>query len=182
MKKITLFLSILLVGAITVAVVGKKDLAPENPKSERREVRENRRAERQAQMEKQIDSIMIAKRWRFVPTTIQQEPAGRMQILSNPQFEIRVWDGSADIFIPYISGVTPPYKNRIINYTVSILERYVTVQTEDGWDVSFNTSLFSASTFTFKFSINAKFGTTTLTLSNIWNNDVTYTGMVYPIY
>lgn len=182
MKKITLFLSILLIGATIYAVVGKRDLAPENPKSERREIRENRRAERQAQMERQIDSIMLAKRWIFTPHTIQQEPAGRMQILTNPQFEIRVWDGSADIFIPYISGAVPPYKHTIINYTISMLSRYVAEQTDDGWNVSFSTSLFSASTFTFKFEINAKFGTTTLTLSNVWSNDVTYTGSVTPIY
>ncbi len=182
MKKITLFLSILLVGAIIFAVVGNKELTPENPKSERREVRENRRAERQAAMERQIDSIMIAKTWIFTPHTIQQEPAGRMQILTNPQFEVRVWDGSADVFLPYIAGVTPPYKKRIINYTIPMLNDYAAIQTEDGWAVSFNTTLFSASTYTFKFEVNAKFGTTTLTLSNVWNSDVTYTGSITPIY
>ncbi len=182
MRRSTLILSLLFVGAICYTVIGDKTTENPNPKSERREVRENRRAERQAQMEQEIDSIMIAKAYVFRPSSIQREPAGRMNMLSNPNFEIRVWDGAADVFIPYISGVVPPYKHTIINYTLPFLSNYVAVQTENGWEVTFTSSLFSASTYTFKFEVNAKFGTSTLTLSNTWNNDVTYSGIITRIY
>ncbi len=182
MKKIQIFLALIILGAATFAVIGKKETSPEHPKSERREVRENRRAERQAQMEQMIDSIMIAKAYVFVPQTAQQEPAGKMYMLSNPNFEIRIWDGSADIFLPYITGITPPYKHTLINYTLPSLNKYVAIQTDNGWTVTFESDLFSASTYNFELEVNAKFGTTTLTLSNTWNNDVTYTGIVQQIY
>lgn len=182
MKKTTLFLSVLLIVALSFVVIGSIDSDPQNPKSERREIRENRRAERQAAMEREIDSIMIAKAWIFRPQTVQREPAGRMNMLSNPNFEIRVWDGAADIFIPYIEGITPPYKHTIINYTMPLLNNYVAIQTENGWQVTFKTSLFTASDFTFIFNVNAKFGTTTLTVKNTWNNDVTYNGSISRIY
>lgn len=185
MQKTRVKFSILLlivVGFATYIVTGQKEDVNPNPKSERREVRENRRAERQAEMEQQIDSIVMARAFQFTPTTIQHEPAGRMLMLSNPQFEIGIYDGAADIFIPYISGITPPYRHSIINYTVPILNKYISIQTDNGWDVSFTTSLFSASEYKFDFEINAKFGTTTLTISNTWNNDVTYTGTISRYY
>ncbi len=182
MKKTTLFLSTALAIAICFAVVGNKSSEPTSPSAERREVRETRRANRQAAMERQIDSIVMAKAFTFYPQTMQQEPAGRMQMLSNPNFEIRIMDNAADIFLPYIKGITPPYRHTILNYTISGLDRYISIQTDEGWSVKFRSSLYGAATYTFNFEINAKFGTTTLTLSNTWDNDVTYMGTIRPIY
>ncbi len=182
MKRTTLFLSVALVVAICFAVIGGKTEAPADPKSERREVRENRRTERQAAMEAQTDSIILARSYIFRPQSAQREPAGSLHLLSNPQFEVRVWDGSADIFLPYFEGITPPYRKVLLNNTILFLDNYVAIQTDNGWDISFSTSLYSASTFTFKFEVNAKFGTTKLTISNTWNNTVTYMGMLSKIY
>ncbi|MFI3305437.1 MAG: DUF4251 domain-containing protein [Rikenellaceae bacterium] len=181
MKRATI-VGVIIAAALTYSVVANRESDNPNPKSERREVRENRRAERQAAMEREIDSLMVARAFVFRPSTIQREPAGRMTMLSNPNFEIRVWDGAADIFLPYISGVVPPYRHEIINYTLPLLSAYTALQTENGWTLSFQSNLFSASTYTFKFDINAKFGTTTLTLANTWNNNVTYTGIISRIY
>lgn len=182
MKKNIILLASLLIGTLCVAVIGSKSQDPENPKSERREVRETRRATRQAEMEHQIDSMMLVKRWIFRPQSIQREPAGRMQFLNNPQFEVRVWGNSADVFLPYIKGITPPYRHTIINYTLPFLNDYVAVQGDNGWSVTFKSSLLSASEYTFKFEVNSKFGTTMLTLSNPWENDVTYSGILTRIY
>lgn len=178
MKKITLFLSLLLICAVGFSVVGRKNTTPD-PTQEPREIREQRRAARQAAMEKRIDSIVLSKTFRFLPNTMQQEPAGRMQPLSNANFEVDIWSGNtAEIFLPYIKGIVPPYHHTIINYTVPGIENYTSEQTTDGWRVSFDTSLFSASTYTFILDINAKFGTTTLSLKNQWYNTVQYSGVV----
>lgn len=183
MKNLSALLLLLLIGvSVSYKVVGNKESTPTHPKSERREIRENRRAVRQAESERLIDSIMIAKAFVFRPSTIQREPAGSMIMLSNPNFEIRVLDGAADIFLPYISGAVPPYRHSIINYTLPMVSKYVAIQTENGWQVTFNSNLFTASTYTFQFEINSKFGTTTLKLSNTWNNDVTYSGYITQIY
>lgn len=181
MKKITLFLTLMLICAVGFAVIGKRNTTPK-PDQEPREIREQRRAARQAAMEKKIDSIVLAKAFQFNPNTMQQEPAGSMQMLSNANFEVGIWNGRADIFIPYIKGIVPPYHHTIINYTVGDLQNYISEQTEDGWRVSFSTSLYSASTYNFIFEINAKFGTTTLTLKNQWYNTVQYTGTITQYY
>lgn len=181
MKKITLFLTLLLICAVGFAVIGKKNSSL-NPTQEPREIREQRRAARQAAMEKKIDSIVLAKAFQFRPNTMQQDPAGRMQMLSNANFEVGIWNGTADIFLPYIKGVVPPYRHTIINYTVGGLNNYTTEQTDNGWRVSFDTSLFSASSYTFIFEINAKFGTTTLLLKNQWYNTVQYSGTITQYY
>ncbi|MFI3247918.1 MAG: DUF4251 domain-containing protein [Rikenellaceae bacterium] len=181
MKKITLFLTLLLISAVGIAVIGKKNNSS-NPSQEPREIREQRRAARQAAMEKKIDSIVLAKAFQFMPNTMQQEPAGRMQMLSNANFEVGIWNGAADIFIPYIKGITPPYRHTIINYTIPSMENYITEQTDDGWRVSFSTNLFSASTYTFIFEINSKFGTTTLNVKNQWYNTVQYLGTITQYY
>ncbi len=183
MRRSTLFLSIALVIAVCCAVVAASSSNdPSNPKSERREVRENRRAQRQATMEREIDSIVMAKAFIFSPQTAQQEPAGKYMMLSNPNFEVRVWDNSADVFIPYMMGATPPYRSVLLNCTISGLNEYTTVQTDDGWLISFDSNLYSSSSFKFKLEVNAKFGTATLTVSNIWNTTMTYGGMLSKIY
>ncbi len=181
MRRYLLLFSLLIVGAICYTVVGDKDETPANPASERREVREARRAQRQAEMEHMIDSIVVARAYIFYPQTIQLEPAGRMTNLSNPNFELRVWRGAADIFMPYISGFTPPYRHTIFNSTVTILNDYISRQSENGWNISFQADLYNASGCTFELDVSSKFGTTTLTIDNPWGNDVEYTGILSQI-
>ncbi|MFI3258946.1 MAG: DUF4251 domain-containing protein [Rikenellaceae bacterium] len=182
MKRSTFILSSLLIVAVCFVVIGDKSAPSANPKSERRELREARRAEQQAAMEREIDSIVLARAFIFRPQTAQVEPAGRMLMLSNPNFEVRIWDGAADIFIPYISGPIPPYRHTIINYTITRLDGYTAIQTENGWRITFSSGLYTASRFNFDFEINSKFGSTTLTLSNTMNNEVSYSGMITKIY
>lgn len=178
MKKISLFLTLLIVCAVGFTVIGKRN-STSDPTQEPREIREQRRATRQAAMERKIDSIVLNKSFRFLPTSMQQEPAGRMQPLANANFELDIWSSNtAEIFLPYIKGMVPPYHRTIINYTVTGLSNYINEQTEDGWRVSFTTSLFLASTYTFILDINSKFGTTTLYIKNTWYNTVQYNGIV----
>ncbi len=185
MKKYLLFLFALLIGVASFAIIQSDDDSPKRDpaaKAERRELREKRRAERLERYEKFIDSLILSRNWQFNPQTMQQEPAGAMRIITNPNYEVTLWDDTADICIPYIKGYVPPYYMTIINYTVPGISNYMAEQTSEGWMVSFTTSLYSATTYTFIFEISAKMGGGTLTIKNPWYNTVQYTGTITQLY
>lgn len=189
MKKYLFLFALLLAAIATVAVIGGPGAGTNgeprrdpSAKQERREVREKRRAERLAKYEKFVDSLILSRNWEFNPQTMQREPAGSMRILSNPNFTVGLWDEMVDICLPYIKGLVPPYYLTILNYTVPTIENYVAEQTAEGWSVSFQTSLFSASTYTFTFDISSKVGGAVLTIRNPWYNTVQYTGTISQLY
>ena len=163
-----------------VSVIGqKKNLSP---KEERREVREERRAQRLAEYEKMMDSLVLSRNFQFNPQTMQQQPAGPMRSILNPEYSVGSWGSVADICLPYIKGYTPPYYVTILNYTIPSLENYLTEQTHEGWMVSFQSSLFSGSTYTFVFEIYSRTGGATLTIKNPWYSDVQYSGTISQLY
>jgi len=180
MKKTVIIVLGLLLCAAAVTVIGQKKQL--SPKQERREVREKRRAERIARFERTIDSIVLARNFQFNPQTMQRQPAGPMRQIMNPEFNVGIWDGTADICLPYIKGYVPPYYPTIINYTVSDVQGYTTEQTHEGWLVSFSTSLFSASTYTFTFEIYSRTGGAVLTITNPWYSPVQYNGSISQLY
>ena len=145
MKKTVIIVLGLLMCAAAVTVIGQKKVL--SPKQERREVREKRRAERIANYEQFMDSLVQSRNFQFNPQSMQRQPAGPLRQIMNPEFSLGIWDGTADICLPYIKGYVAPYYVTIINYTVSDLQGYTTEQTQEGWMVSFSTSLFSASTY-----------------------------------
>ncbi len=180
MKKAVIILSGLLLCAAAATVIGQKKVL--SPKEERREVREKRRAERIANYEKMMDSLVLSRNFQFNPQTMQRQPAGPMRQIVNPSFNVGIWDGTADICLPYIKGYVPPYYTTVINYTVSDLQGYTPEQTHEGWMVTFNTSLYSAGTYTFTFEIFSRTGGANLTISNPWYNPVQYTGSISQLY
>lgn len=186
MKKYLLFLIVVAAALVSFAVIGSSSPAPDQssePRSaEQRAAREQRRSERLESYARTIDSIVQARSFQFNPQTMQQEPAGAMRIISNPNYEIGVWENAVDICIPYIKGYVPPYYLTVINYTMPSVENYITEQTPEGWSVRFQTSLFSASTYTFHFEISTKIGGATLTITNPWYNPVQYTGTISQLY
>ena len=97
----------LLLCAAAVTVIGQKKVL--SPKQEQREVREQRRAERLANYQKTMDSIILSRNFQFNPQTMQQQPTGPMRQIMNPTFSVGVWDGTVDICLPYIKGYVPPY-------------------------------------------------------------------------
>lgn len=147
-------------------------------RSERHREREQRRAERLAAYERYIDSIVLARNFKFVPQSIEQEPAGAVRTLNNPSYQISVWGSEVDICLPYIKGITPPYYFVLFNYTLPSVNRYVTQQTNEGWLVTFTTPLFSASDYDFSLDIYSSSGSATLTISSTWYPDVTYNGSI----
>ncbi len=183
MKKRLLFFGIVALCAVGVgvAVIGQSDNKL-SAKQEKREVREKRRAAKQEAYEKMIDSIVLSHTFQFNPQTMQQQPAGSTKMMQNPNFNVGYWDGTIDVFLPYIKGYVPPYHNVILNYTLPSVENYTTVQTDDGWRVTFDSSLFSASSFTFILEVSSKFGGATLTIKNPWYNAVQYYGSISKLY
>ncbi len=180
MKKRLLFVFIVTLCALAAAVSQSNNKL--TAKQEKREVREQRRAQKQAAYEKLIDSIVLSHTFQFNPQTMQRQPAGSMKLLSNPNFTLGYWDGTIDVFLPYIKGFTPPYHNVILNYTLPSVQNYTTVQTDGGWIVTFDSSMFSGSTYTFVLEISSRYGGGTLTVKNPWYSDVTYTGSISKLY
>ncbi|MBO5961799.1 MAG: DUF4251 domain-containing protein [Alistipes sp.] len=179
-RKILITLSIIF--AVGVCVIGytQATTKPSSDKAQQREQRhierEQRRAERQAEYEKYINSIILARNYQFSPQSMQQEPAGPVRLLNNPNFGIQVWGSEVDIFLPYIKGVTPPYYTVMFNYTMPSVDRYITEQTQEGWLVTFASSLFSGSDYDFSLEIYTSSGSATLTISSPWYPDVQYIG------
>ena len=150
-------------------------------REQRHKEREQRRAERLAAYERFIDSIVLARNFKFIPSSVQQEPAGPTRLLNNPNYELAVWGTEVDVCLPYIKGVTPPYYFVLLNYTLPSVSKYITEQTHDGWNVSFSSSLFSATDYNFSLDIYSSSGTATLTLSSTWYPDVQYNGSIITI-
>ena len=180
MKKTVIIVLGLLLAATAFTVIGQKKIL--SPKEERREVREKRRAERIANYEKFMDSLVLSRNFQFNPSTMQRQPAGPMRQIMNPAFNVGVWDGTIDICLPYIKGYVPPYYVTVINYTVPDVQGYTTEQTHEGWMVTFSTSLFSASTYTFTFEIFSRTGGANLTITNPWYRPVQYSGSISQLY
>ena len=180
MKKTVIIVLGLLLAATAFTVIGQKKIL--SPKEERREVREKRRAERIANYETFMDSLVLSRNFQFNPSTMQRQPAGPMRQIMNPAFNVGVWDGTIDICLPYIKGYVPPYYVTVINYTVPDVQGYTTEQTHEGWMVTFSTSLFSASTYTFTFEIFSRTGGANLTITNPWYSPVQYSGSISQLY
>ena len=150
-------------------------------REERHKAREARRAERLAAYERFMDSIVLARNFRFLPSDIAQQPAGPTRQLSNPNYELAVWGSEVDVCLPYIKGVTPPYYFVLLNYTLPAVSKYITEQTRDGWNVSFSSTLFSATDYNFSLDIYSSSGTATLTISSTWYPDVQYDGTIVTV-
>ena len=113
---------------------------------------------------------------------MQRQPAGPMRQIMNPNFDVQVWDGTVDVCLPYVKGYMPPYYVTVLNYTIPDVKGYTTEQTHEGWMVTFSSSLFSASTYTFTFEIFTRTGGATLTITNSAYNPVQYSGSISQLY
>ena len=180
MKKTVIIVVGLLLCAAAVTVIGqKKNLSP---KEERREVREKRRADRIASFEKTMDSVILSRNFQFNPSSMQRQPAGPVRQLINPNFTVGFWDGTVDVCLPYIKGYVPPYYYTVLNYVLPSVEGYRAEQTNEGWIVTFSTTLFSANDYTFTFDIYSSSGGANLTISSVWYNPVQYSGTITQVY
>ena len=140
------------------------------------------RAERQAEFEKYVDSIVLSHNFEFNPQTAQRMPAGNMVFLSNINYTVTLWRGTLDVCLPYWVGYTPPYRYVLLNTVTPNLRTILTKQTDEGWQVSFKANLYAAEDYNFVFDINSKYGGATLTISSLWYNPVQYSGTITRVY
>ncbi len=171
------------IGAMAQTQPAPAKTPAETPKQERemrREEREKEREAKQAQFENYIDSVVMTHDFRFLPQDFQMQPAGRLRQISNPNFRIGIYPTYVDICVPYFVGMTPPYAITIMNYTVPNPSKMLYVQKKDnkGWDISFETNLYSSNNYRFKFSIEGQTGECTLDIESDFLNTVTYTGTI----
>lgn len=161
------------------------DAVAQSPEAEQRhlshEERIARRAERLAALSAEIDSLVLSHNFEFNPQSVQVQPAGQMHMFANANFVTTLWRGTLDICLPYYAGMMPPYRYVVINQVVPYLRDYLTVQTHDGWNVSFKATLNDGNDYTFLYNIYSH-GGATLTISNTWYSPVQYTGTITKVY
>ena len=191
MKRIIVWMAAAAVVVSAVAVTAQQQSKSQRAqtKSQRPEVREQRheervkrRAERLAAFEKHMDSIILSRNFQFNPSSMQRQPAGPVRQLINPNFTVGFWDGTVDVCLPYIKGYVPPYYYTVLNYVLPSVEGYRAEQTNEGWIVTFSTTLFSANDYTFTFDIYSSSGGANLTISSVWYNPVQYSGTITQVY
>ena len=71
MKKTVIIVVSVLLCAVCATVIGQKKIL--SPKEERREVREKRRAERIANYEKFMDSLVLSRNFQFNPSSVSPQ-------------------------------------------------------------------------------------------------------------
>lgn len=180
---------ILFIGTIPTATVNSPltieadtDPAPTAQQNEKREARIARRAARQAQYERFLDSVIVSHNYRFIPTSMQVEPAGSPHMINNALSELAVYTDYADINLPYLRGIMPPYRLVIINNVITNLNNYTAIQTDDGWTITFSSWLYSANNYDFKLNIYSKSGSAQLYISSTFYSTVSYWGSIMAIY
>ena len=155
--------------------------AEPNRNSAAHQQRIEQRAARLAAYERQIDSIIMSRSYRFIPQTMQQLPAGMMRNLNSDMYEVTVMTDAIDVFIPFLKGYVPPYYPVVFNYVLPSVENYHAEKSNNGWQISFQTTLFSATDYTFLFEVSPHYGNVVLTISSPFYNSVQYTGNIVDI-
>lgn len=186
MKRIALLLiaaAAVIAAGLAVSINAMNDTKADKQaeRAAQHEARRQKRADKLAQYEKFVDSLVLSHNYRFVPQTMQQLPAGIMRNLMNPSYDITVWSDAVDVCIPYLKGYTPPYYPVVFNYVLPSVEGYTVEQISDGWHVTFQSTMYSATTYTFSFEIYSRYGGATLTLSSPFYNSVQYTGNIFAL-
>ena len=158
------------------------DRKRESSIEERHKERIAKRRARQAEFEHFMDSTILSHHYRFVPTMFNVEPAGSSHIITNPNIELAIMDDWADVHLPVYQGFTPPYRLVVFNTSVSNLANFTTVQTDNGWTITFDSWLYTSNDYTFTLEVYSKTGGATLTLSSTFYPTTTYWGSVMGIY
>ncbi len=141
-----------------------------------------RRKARQEAFEHQMDSTILSHNYRFVPTMFALEPAGSSHIITNPLAEMAIYGDWADIHLPLYQGFTPPYRLIMVNTSITNLADFTTVETDNGWTISFDSWLYSSNDYTFTLEVYSKTGGATLSVSSSFYPTTTYWGSVMAIY
>lgn len=178
------------ISAGTMALQPSEDVRTANHPTPTTEVKRNnaahqqrmeQRAARLAAYERHIDSLVMSHNYRFIPETMQQLPGGMMRNLNSAFYEVTVMPDAVDVFIPFLKGYVPPYYPVVFNYVLPSVQNYHAEKSTNGWHISFQTTLFSATDYTFLFEVSPHYGNVVLTISSPFYNSVQYTGNIMGI-
>lgn len=158
------------------------DRARERQLSEKHRERIERRKARQAAYEHFMDSTILSHNYRFVPTMFNVEPAGSSNIITNPSIELAIYSDWADIHLPIYQGFTPPYRLVMVNTAITNLSDFTTVQTDNGWTISFSSWLYSSNDYTFTLEVYTKTGGATLSVSSTFYPTTSFWGSIVAVY
>ena len=154
------------------------DQRHEKELSEKHRERIAKRKARQAAYERFIDSTVLSHNFIFYPSMFNVEPAGGSHLISNPNAELAIYSDWADICLPYYRGFTPPYRLSVVNTVITTLNGYTTIQTDDGWTVTFDSWLYSGNEYTFTLNIYSSTGGAQLQMSSNVYPTTTYWGSI----
>lgn len=141
-----------------------------------------RRAARQAEYEQAIDSAILVRSYRFIPQMMQVEPAGAPHIINNVAFELLVQPDFVEVNLPYMRGIMPPYQMTVLNTIVNSVQGYQTVQTDNGWEITFSSWLYEPNNYQFALSVTPTTGYAQLSISNTFYATVSYNGQLLKSY
>ena len=141
-----------------------------------------RRKARQAAYERFVDSTILSHNFRFIPTMFNVEPAGSSHFITNPNVELSYRGDWADVCLPYYRGFVPPYRLDLFKTVVTQLNNFTTIQTDNGWTVTFDSWMYSANDYTFTLTVYSKTGGAQLELSSTAYPTTTYWGSISAIY
>ena len=182
MKYVYLILAAALLATSASAQTGMTREQMESRHQERVQMRD---ARHQTEI-KQMDSIVLNRYYKFMPTSFQQEPAGNMHQIYSIMYSLAMYKDYVDIDIPYIVGVVAPYHLTIMNYITFDIQKYTAVQNEDGWTISFSSNLYSDNTVARVNSDMAGYEQATreavLNIASTLYPTVTYYGSIQQIY
>lgn len=150
--------------------------------SEKHRERIEKRKARQAAFEHFIDSTILSHNYRFVPTMFNVEPAGSSQLITNPSIELGIFGDWADIHLPIYQGFTPPYRIMMVNTSITNLSDFTTIQTDNGWTISFDSWLYTSNDYTFTLEVFSKTGGATLSVSSTFYPTTSYWGSIVAVY
>lgn len=150
-----------------------------NPKQQERIARRAARTEAYIRF---IDSVIVSGNYQFLPSSFAREPAGRAYPIYNIQYELVVQTNFTEIYLPYIKGVTPPYRMSVINTILPQVDNYRASQTDEGWQISFSSWLYSINNYNFLLTVYSRSGSAQLNITNSLYNQVTYWGSIMAVY
>ena len=87
-------------------------------------------------------------------------------MITNPNIELSFYSDWADVHLPIYQGFTPPYRLILVNSAITSLTDFVTVQTDNGWRVTFSSWLYTSNDYTFTLDIYSKTGGATLSVGS----------------
>ena len=130
----------------------------------------------------EFDTALATERMREKEPSPKVEPAGGSNIITNPNIELAIYSDWADVHLPIYQGFTPPYRIVMVNTSITNLADFATVQTDNGWTISFDSWLYSSNDYTFTLEVYSKTGGATLSVSSSFYPTTSYWGSVMPIY